>query len=47
MSLLSQHGRAHDANILDQLIIEARATYIMDRGYLDFARLCAIHQDSS
>ena len=38
------HGKVHDVNILDQLIIEAGAIYIMDRGYLDFARL---HTDSS
>lgn len=40
------HGRIHDVNILDRLIIEAGAMYIMDRGYLDFARLYAIHQAS-
>ena len=35
------HGKVHDVNILDQLIFEAGAFYIMDRGYLDFARLHA------
>ncbi len=40
------HGRIYDVNILDHLIIEAGAIYIMDRGYLDFARLYAIHQTS-
>ena len=40
------HGRIHDVTILDCLIIEASAIYIMDRGYLDFARLYAIHQSS-
>jgi len=40
------HGRIHDVTILDRLIIEASAIYIMDRGYLDFARLYAIHQSS-
>jgi len=40
------HGRIHDVTILDRLIIEAGAIYIMDRGYLDFARLYAIHQTS-
>jgi len=40
------HGRIHDVTILDRLIIEAGAIYIMDRGYLDFARLYAIHQSS-
>jgi len=33
------HGKMHDVNILDQLIPESGAFYIMDRGYLDFARL--------
>jgi hypothetical protein len=37
-------GRIHDVNILDQLSFEAGAFYIMDRGYLDFERLFAIHQ---
>lgn len=32
-------GKVHDVNILDQLIPEAGSIYIMDRGYLDFARL--------
>ncbi|MCK5591747.1 MAG: IS4 family transposase [Candidatus Pacebacteria bacterium] len=30
----------HDVNILDVLVAEPGACYIMDRGYLDFARLC-------
>jgi len=40
-------GKLHDVNILDQLIIELGAIYIMDRGYLDFARLYKIHQASA
>ena len=32
-------GKTADVNILDQLIPEAGAFYVMDRGYLDFARL--------
>lgn len=32
-------GKVHDVNILDDLIPEAGSWYIMDRGYLDFARL--------
>ena len=40
------HGRIHDVTTLDHLIIEAGAIYIMDRGYLDFTRLYAIHQTS-
>lgn len=37
-------GKMHDVNVLDFLPIEAGAFYIMDRGYLDFARLYLIHQ---
>ena len=33
------HGKTHDATALDQLVIEAGAFYVMDRGYIDFARL--------
>ena len=31
----------HDVNILDELLIEAGAFYVMDRGYIDFERLHA------
>jgi hypothetical protein len=34
----------HDVNILDALVLEAGAFYIMDRGYLDFGRLYIFHQ---
>jgi hypothetical protein len=40
-------GKIHDVNILDELTIEVGAIYIMDRGYLDFARLYKIHQASA
>ena len=32
-------GKVHDVNILDQIVPEAGAFYVMDRGYLDFERL--------
>lgn len=32
-------GKVHDVNILDEILPEAGAFYIMDRGYLDFERL--------
>lgn len=35
-------GSVHDVNILDELPIEAGAIYLMDRGYLDFARLARL-----
>ena len=40
-------GSVHDVNILDQLVWEAGAFYIMDRGFLDFARLYRFHQAGS
>lgn len=36
-------GTVHDVNILDTLPIEPGACYLMDRGYLDYRRLYAIH----
>ena len=38
------HGKVHDVTILDQLILEQGAFYIVDRGYLDFTRLYVIQQ---
>ena len=40
-------GKVHDVNILDRLLFEAGAIYIMDRGYLDFDRLYKMHQTSA
>jgi len=40
-------GKLHDVNILDQLIPEAGAFYVMDRGYIDFERLYRLHQAGS
>jgi hypothetical protein len=40
-------GSVHDVNILDPLVYEAGSFYIMDRGYLDFARLHRIAQHSA
>ena len=37
-------GKVHDVNILDQLVFEPGAFYIVDRAYLDFARLRTIGQ---
>ena len=37
-------GKMHDVNVLDLLPIEPGAFYVMDRGYLDFARLFALHE---
>lgn len=40
-------GKIHDVNILDELSFESGAIYIMDRGYLDFARLHNIQSSSA
>ena len=37
-------GKVHDVKILDQLIPEPGAFYVMDRGYLDFRRLYILDQ---
>lgn len=37
-------GKLHDVNVLDMLSFEAGAFYVMDRGYVDFERLYALHQ---
>ena len=40
-------GKLHDVNILDILIPEPGAFYIMDRGYVDFERLFALNQSGA
>ena len=37
-------GKLGDVKILDVLVLEVGAIYLMDRGYLDFARLYRMHQ---
>ena len=37
-------GKLHDVNVLDILLVEAGSFYIMDRGYVDYKRLYAVHQ---
>ena len=37
-------GKLHDVNVLDLLLPEPGALYVMDRGYVDFARLHVLHQ---
>ena len=32
-------GKVHDVNVLDEILPEAGAFYVMDRGYVDFERL--------
>ena len=36
-------GKLHDVNILDRIAFEAGSFYVMDRGYIDFARPRALH----
>ena len=38
------NGKLHDVHALDMLIPEPGAVYVMDRGYIDFARLHTLHQ---
>jgi hypothetical protein len=40
-------GKMHEVNILDQLLPEPGAFYIMDRGFLDFERLYRFHEARS
>jgi hypothetical protein len=40
-------GKWHDVNVLDYLLPEPGAFYVMDRGYLDFARLYRFHEAGS
>ena len=37
-------GKQHDVNVLDMLIPEPASIYVMDRAYLDYERLYALHQ---
>ena len=40
-------GKMHEVRVLDQLVPEAGAYYVMDRGFLDFARLYRFQQAGS
>ena len=40
-------GKMHDVNVLDLLLPEPGAYYVMDRGYLDFERLYHLHEAGS
>jgi hypothetical protein len=37
-------GKTHEVTVLDELVVEPGAFYVMDRGYIDFARLHALTQ---
>ena len=37
------HAKTHDLSALDQVVAEAGAFYVMDKGYVDFARLYRLH----
>lgn len=43
--ILITEGKVHDVNALDLLVLEPGAYYLVDRGYLDFARLNTITQN--
>ena len=40
-------GKMHDVNVLDILLPEPGAFYVMDRGYVDFKRLYELHLSSA
>lgn len=40
-------GKIHDVNILDNLVFEPGAFYVMDRGYVDFGRLYRVHRSGA
>lgn len=40
-------GKTHEVNVLDALTPEPGALYLLDRGYMDFARLHALHEAGS
>jgi len=37
-------GQIHDVNLLDEIVFEPGAFYLLDRGYIDFARLYTLTQ---
>ncbi|NDA06119.1 MAG: IS4 family transposase, partial [Betaproteobacteria bacterium] len=40
-------GKTHDTKVLDMLVFEPGAFYVMDRGYMDFKRLYRLHQSGA
>jgi hypothetical protein len=45
--IIITYGKVHEVNILDQMVFEPGSFYIMDRGYLDFARLYKVHSGNA
>jgi len=41
------NGKVHDVNLLDEMPVEEEAIYTMDRGYIDYSRLYAIHKQGA
>jgi len=41
------HGKTHDVTLLDLLVPQPGAYYIMDRAYVDFARLYVLHKSKA
>ncbi|MGA0100457.1 MAG: IS4 family transposase [Burkholderiaceae bacterium] len=40
-------GKTHDTKVLDMLVFEPGAFYVMHRGYMDFKRLYRLHQSGA
>lgn len=38
------HGKYHEINTLDTLLVQPGAHYVFDKGYIDFGRLYRLHQ---
>jgi transposase len=45
--ILFSNASVHDVNVLDVIHFEASSFYIMDRGYVDYARLYMIHKSDA
>ena len=41
---VADHNGEHKVNVMDSLVLEPGAFYLMDRGYLDFSQLFVIHE---
>ena len=41
------HGKTHDVTVLDMLVPQPGAYYVMDRSYIDFERLYNLHQSKA
>jgi len=45
--ILFSNASVHDVNVLDFIHFEANSFYVMDRGYVDYKRLCKVHKSDA